>query len=203
MSLCVCVSSLTLSLSSAHIPCQLIYPLFHSATPFFALSILSSLNHLLILCFSFSIFFCPLLILCHFICLCLALSLLSTFITPLSFLSPSLSLSLPLYFPLRLTPSFHVSSAHLTFHILIQLSLVLQLPLARFSSSWPSHLLWEGTQGSLEQGSTLAITPLVWCLGEYCLFSEYADCGRDHICFGYMREATESMETIDSDSNFF
>lgn len=48
-------------------------------------------------------------------------------------LSPSFSL--PLYLPLRLTPSFHFSSVHLTFHILIQLSLVLQLPAALRSSS--------------------------------------------------------------------
>lgn len=52
---CLCLSLfLALSLSSGHISRQLIYPLLHFATPFFALSILSSLNHLLTPCFSFS-----------------------------------------------------------------------------------------------------------------------------------------------------
>lgn len=52
---CLCLSLfLALSLSSGHISRQLIYPLLHFATPFFALSFLSSLNHLLTLCFLFS-----------------------------------------------------------------------------------------------------------------------------------------------------
>lgn len=117
-----------LPLSAAHIFCQQIYPLLHSATPFFALC-LSSLNHLLTLCFSLSIFFHPLRFPCHFICLCPALPLHSTFITSRS-RSSFFFFSLPLYLPLSLTPSFCVSSIHLTFHIHIQLSLVLPLPLA-------------------------------------------------------------------------
>ena len=89
----VCVSASlphALSLSSAHISCRLIYPLFHPVTHFCALSIPFSLNHLLVLRFSFSLFSHPLLFLRDFIRLCPAL------LSALHIHSTSLSLSLSL-----------------------------------------------------------------------------------------------------------
>ena len=96
----VCVSASlpsALSLSSAHISCRLIYPLFHPVTHFCALSIPFSLNHLLVLRFSFSLFSHPLLFLRHFIRLCPAL------LSALHIHSISLSLSLSLFLSLSLS----------------------------------------------------------------------------------------------------
>ena len=102
----VCVSASlpsALSLSSAHISCRLIYPLFHPVTHFCALSIPFSLNHLLVLRFSFSLFSHPLLFLRHFIRLCPAL------LSALHIHSISLSLSLSLFLSLSLSVSLSLS----------------------------------------------------------------------------------------------
>lgn len=101
--------------------------------PFFAHSFLPSLNHPLLLYFSFSIFIHSLLFLIHFICLCHALLLLSSFVTPVClFLCFSFALFLLLNLPLRLSASFHFLSFHLAFHILIHLSVAFHMPLALF-----------------------------------------------------------------------
>lgn len=96
------ISSPSLSLSSDHISCWLICPLFHSVPNFFALSILFSLNHFLRLCHFYPFF--------------------SFFIFPLPFLSP-LSLH-------RFSPAFHSSlSLFIFFHVYLISPLLCSLKL--------------------------------------------------------------------------